>query len=95
MEPLEPEQLEKADPPAHQVHRHLGCLFSLVPHHGVRSPGWGLEGLQREGDAGEHRPAPFLMEGGHLGKFGERENSELSTFLFLFFFLTIFFFPKC
>ena len=33
--------------------------------------------------------------GGHLGKFGEGENSELSTFLFLFFFLRNFFSPKC
>lgn len=30
-------------------------------------------------------------EGKHLGKFGERQNSELSTFLFLFFFLRNFF----
>lgn len=29
----------------------------------------------------------------HLGKFGERQNSELSTFLFLFFFLRNFFPP--
>lgn len=39
-EPREPEQLEEAGPPAHQVHQHLGCLFSLVPHHGVQAGGW-------------------------------------------------------
>lgn len=77
-----------ADPPAHQVQPHLGCLFCPIPQHGVRAGG--LEGLQREEGAGEHRPAPSLMEG-HLGKFGKGENSELSTFLFLFFFLRNFF----
>lgn len=40
----------------------------------------------------ESRWVLSLPHGGkHLGKFGERQNSELSTFLFLFFFLRNFF----
>lgn len=34
---------------------------------------------------------PLGWGGGHLGKFGKRQNSELSTFLLLFFFLRNFF----
>lgn len=42
----------------------------------------------------ESRRVFSLPHGGkHLGKFGERQNSELSTFLFLFFFLRNFFPP--
>lgn len=59
------------------------CIYTRaastpVPHHGVqRSP----------------LPSLFGGGGGHLGKFGERQKSELSTFLFLFFFLRNFFSP--
>lgn len=50
--PGEPEHLQRADPPAHQVQPHLGCLFCPVPQHGVQAGG--PEGLQREEGAGEH-----------------------------------------
>lgn len=39
----------------------------------------------------QRSPHPPSGVGGHLGKFGERQNSGLSTFLLLFFFLRNFF----
>lgn len=41
----------------------------------------------------QRSPHPPSGVGGHLGKFGERQNSGLSTFLLLFFFLRNFFSP--
>lgn len=83
------EQLEGADsrpplPPSAPT-----TSLPLTPESRLGTRGAG--GRPREGGTGTQRPAPSLMEGGHWGKFGEGENSELSTFLFLFFFLRNFF----
>lgn len=89
-EPREPEQLEKADPPAHQVHQHLGCLFSLVPHHGVQAGG--LRGSSGMGSWGAQACPPPCGERA-LGEIWRESELRAQHFPLSVFLLEEFFFP--